>query len=376
LYVHNLSTSGFRNLEPATSTWSCGINLILGSNGQGKTNLLEALSVLCNLRSFRVHRWGGVVRHGDLQFRVAGEVHGKTGRRRLEHILRTGPPIERLLLVDGHRSSVPEYLAVCPVFTLTTADRELVSGRPQIRRQFLDRCAFLLDTEVFAILNVYRRLLKQRNAALASGAPDDELLVWEPQLARAAGQLVEHRHSAVERLRPVFLEMYRELGAGGFPEVTLKYRGEAAESPTDSLQKLEDLYRERYNATRARDRQAGYTLAGPHRHDLTLFADGRPVRDVLSSGQTKVVAAALRLATVAVLEHERGEQFPVLVDDVDAELDPAMLNRLGRTLAQAEQVFVSSAGTRDVISQLASARTVWIRDGICTEGTPSGDRRI
>jgi DNA replication and repair protein RecF len=158
--------------------------------------------------------------------------------------------------------------------------------------------------------------------------------------------------------------------------MTLKYRGETADSSTDGSQTLEDLYRERYNTTRARDRQVGYTLAGPHRHDLTLFADGRPVRDVLSSGQTKVVAAALRLATVAVLEHERGEQFPVLVDDVDAELDPGMLNRLQRILTQAEQVFVSSAGTRDVTLQLAPARTVWIRNGTCADETPSGDRKI
>jgi DNA replication and repair protein RecF len=117
-------------------------------------------------------------------------------------------------------------------------------------------------------------------------------------------------------------------------------------------------------------------VAGPHRHDLTLFADRRPVRDVLSSGQIKVVAAALRLATVAVLEQERGERFPVLVDDVDAELDPSILRRLGESLGASGQVFFSSAGTRDVRTQLPPAQTFWIQEGTCSENPPPGDDAI
>lgn len=351
-------------------SWGDGVNLVLGANGQGKTNLLEAICVLCNLRSFRVRHWTAVARHGERQFRVGGDVSGTAGHRKLEHILTLGPPVERLLLVDGCRVTVPEYLAVCPVFALTAMDRELVSGSPQIRRQFLDRLAFHLDPDLFSTLTEYRQLLRQRNAGLGSGVSDDELRVWEMRLAETAGRLVDRRRRVVERLRPEVLSQYRKLADESFPELALEYRGEGGNEAENGQEAVAEILRERYNATRARDRQVGYTVAGPHRHDLTLFADGRPVRNVLSSGQTKVVGAALRLATVAVLERERGERLPVLVDDADAELDPLALRRLGETLADGGQVIFSSAGAQDVTAQLRPARTFWIRGGVCNTKAP------
>ena len=113
--------------------------------------------------------------------------------------------------------------------------------------------------------------------------------------------------------------------------------------PAEKVSKVEEYYRKRYNETRTRDRRTGFTGEGPHRHDLGLRANGKTVRHTLSSGQVKMVAAALRLASLKQVERERGELLPVIIDDVDAELDAAVLSRLIAHLGGGRQLFLSSA---------------------------------
>jgi DNA replication and repair protein RecF len=129
--------------------------------------------------------------------------------------------------------------------------------------------------------------------------------------------------------------------------------------PANDLREVELLYRQRYNETRARDRQAGFTLDGPHRHDVSLRCEGREARYLLSSGQAKVVAAALRLATLACVEREHGEHYPVIVDDIDAELDRGALERLLRFLGTERQVLMSS--TSEQVAEVAGHGTQRLR---------------
>jgi DNA replication and repair protein RecF len=229
------------------------------------------------------------------------------------------------------------------MIALSGADRELVVGAPSERRVFLDRFAFLLEEAHFQAIRDYRRLLRQRNAALGAEADDREMEAWESRLAAAASQVVERRQRVCRRLLEGFSSVYRELRGDDFPDVDLRYRGDSDSEVADEPSEVEQYYRKRYNETRARDRRTGFTGEGPHRHDLGLRANGRVVRHVLSSGQIKVVAAALRLASLLQIEKERGELLPVLIDDVDAELDSAVLSRLIDHLDGQRQLFLSSA---------------------------------
>ena len=287
-----IRTAGFRNLVPDSISWSGTSNLVAGANGQGKTNILEAVAVLGNLRSFRVPSMRQVVTHGEQEFFLEGRVETLTGVVRLSQHLMVGSPIRRALEIAGATASVSQYLQVFPVFTLSGSDRELVAGGPSTRRAFLDRFAFLLENEFFDEVLSYRRTLRQRNAALASAVDDREMEVWENRLARAAAVVVHRRRRMSERLIESFEPIYSELHGGDFPRVELGYRGEAGFEQAEKVSELEEHYRKRYNETRARDRRTGFTNEGPHRHDLGLRADGRSVRHMLSSGQSKVVAAA------------------------------------------------------------------------------------
>jgi DNA replication and repair protein RecF len=365
LRLLTLTTTNFRNLAHATLEWNPETNLIVGDNGAGKTNLLEAICVLTTLSSFRTRRMRAVVRHGAEEFFVAGEIEGHASRRRLEHTTTVAPPVSRVLRVDDRRVAAREFLGLCPVFAVTAANHHVVAGAPVLRRRFLDRFAFLLEPATLDEVRRYQRTLRQRNAALAKAVGDEELGAWEARLAAAAAPLTLRRAAAAERLAPAFAAAYDSFKGRSFPPVRLRYAASPWLNLHDSLEIVEESYRKRYNETRARDRRAGSTVEGPHRHDVRLDAEGRPVRDVLSSGQIKVVATALLLAAVGTVEQSRGEPLPVVIDDVDAELDREVFAKLSDQLVGTRQLFLSSARPETVIPLLPRGTTLKINGGRC-----------
>jgi len=358
-----IRTSGFRNLAAGTIELSPGGNLVTGANGQGKTNLLEAIAVLGNLRSFKTATMRQIIAHGECRFFLEGRIETKRGSVKLSQEVTPGPPIRRVLEVAGAPASVSRYLRILPVFALSGADRDLVVGGPTERRSYLDRHTFLLENDYYYEIRQYRKLLKQRNAALVNTVSDREMEVWETRLAHAAAVIVSRRQTSCQVLLRTFGAIYGELRGRDFPDLELHYRGEAGLEPAEKVQKLEEYYQKRYNETRTRDRRTGFTGEGPHRHDLGLRADGKAVRHMLSSGQIKVIAAALRLASLQQVERERDEHLPVIIDDVDAELDDVVLAKLIEFLAGDRQLFLSSADGRLFQELRAGSGRLEVRQG-------------
>jgi DNA replication and repair protein RecF len=353
----------FRNLAAQEFDFAPGTNVVLGPNGAGKTSLLEALVVLGNLRSFRTSSLRRAVCHGRGTFQLRGEVSEGGRTHDLEQLVDVGPPVSRTLRVNAVPVDVDRYLQNLPVFAMTAQDRDLVGGPPEGRRSFLDRFVFLLQPRFIDQARTYRRLLRQRNAALVGGSSNAEIEAWEQPLAAAAAGIVEARNMGAQILGRNFSHAWQSLSGKASPPVTVEYRSEPWLSPTNSLKTVEDLYRQRYNETRTRDRQVGFTVDGPHRHDLSIKAAGRSVRYVLSSGQTKGVAAALRIATLVQVERERNERFPVVVDDVDAELDSGALTLLVERLGSERQLFLSSTNERIAEFVGPRGRCIWIENG-------------
>lgn len=370
--VRAVAARWFRNLGEEPVRFA-DANLIVGGNGEGKTSLLEAVAVLANLRSFRTARWGSIARYGRVELALAGEIDGPSGRLRLEQTIEVGPPVRRRLLVNGAPTTAERYLSLCPVAALSSADTELVTGAPAGRRAMLDRFAFLIDASTLQVVRAFQRTLRQRNAALAGGSGDPELDAWDERLAAAAARMVARRRAAFAALQPDFEQAYTALRGGGFPDVSLAYRSESWLNGPESLEKVEESYRKRYNATRLRDRHAGHSLEGPHRHDLRIEADDQPAKEVLSSGQIKVVAAALRLAIVLHVERLRGDQLPVMVDDVDAELDSETFARLAGVLAGGRQLLLTSAHPDVVAPAFPKARVLVMAGGCCRSPDGRGE---
>lgn len=362
MHLQSLTTWGFRNLAPTTVEFSDGVVAVIGRNGQGKTNLLEAVATLGTVRSFRGASPRKMVRHGEGGFRLEGEVVGREGCSRLRQVVEVGPPSHRTIELDGVPCPLERYLRVLPVFALTGADDQLVVGPPENRRTYLDRTAFLIRASHLESIRAYRRLLSQRNAGLNAGRADAELAVWEDALAEASARVVAGRREAVGIVAPAFEAAYERLRADDFPHLFMTYRGDAdgGDDPTE----LAKFYRKRYHSSRDRDRQAGFTTDGPHRHDLGLRADKRNVRDVLSAGQVKVVAASLNIAALIEVERRLGEVVPVLVDDADAEIDRGILERLLTALGGERQVLCSSAHGDTVLEVARPASVIEMRAGV------------
>jgi len=361
-----LSISGFRNLEqPTNLSFFPRTNFVLGPNGAGKTSLLEAIVVLGNLRSFRSATLRPAVKHGETALRIEGKVVDGDGARRLSIELETGPPLVRRLSVNGATPRVDNYLLYFPVFTITGPDRDLVRGGPHHRRALLDRFVFLQQPTYFEHLHRYRRALAQRNAALSKGVGGPELDAWDARLAEAAATIVVARRTGADALSKRFSEVYSALAVDRAPRVEVCYRGEHWLALDESPEKVEQLYQQRYNETRERDRRAGFTGDGPHRHDVSLRAAGRAIRNISSSGQSKMVAAALRLATLAQVEKETHRRFPVVVDEIDAELDREALRRLLEYLEGDRQLFLSSTDEKLKIEGGSGQQRIWLDNGRC-----------
>jgi DNA replication and repair protein RecF len=354
--LHRFSVVGFRNLGAQELELGPGLTVVVGPNGSGKTNLLEAVAVFGNLVSFRPGPSLAWVQRGARGFTLAGTVARTGAALELRQEARAGKSLGRVLFRGARRLGAAEYLDLCPVTTLSGHDRQLVWGVPEDRRRFLDRLCFHLHAEALPVLQRYRRALRQRNALLAGGGRDAEFEAFEHDLASLGARIVEFRQSAVAGLER---HLGGELEALGWalPRPVLRYTspdGVAVAEPATLAARL----RAALAASRRRERARGHTAVGPHRHDVVLIVQGAPVREVLSAGQGKLQATALKLTAMALLLEVRGRTPTVVFDDVDAELDAAVLRRVLERLEGGGQALLSSAHEEMVLPRLAGG-TVW-----------------
>lgn len=355
--LKKLATWQFRNLEEASVDFAPGLNLIFGPNGQGKTNFLEAAAVAGNVRSFRMATVRRMVRHGCGVFRLEAWIDQQGRTTHLRQIVECKAKVIRHFEINGVRVPLTTYLRQFPVFTLSSGGTDLVTGPPEQRRAFIDRMAFLIDSKHIDDLTTFQASLRQRNAALVAQRPTAEMDLWEEGLASAAAAVVDRRFSVINQWKTIFLTKYELLRGQGFPDIRADYRTESA-LEVSNREKVAEFYQRRYNESRVRDSRAGFTLDGPHRHDLVLKAGDHHVRDVLSAGQVKIVAAALWLSNLAEVEERRNELLPVLVDDADAELDDRVFGKLVETLGHSRQVIMTSAHDRGIADVIPVA-TWW-----------------
>ena len=337
-----------------------GCVVILGPNGSGKTNLLEALTVLGNLVSFRPGTPAAWVRRGESHCALHGRVRRDNEPLEIGQTIRLAPRSSRGLTRGSRRVGSQEYLGLFPVVALSSSDRRLVWDGPEERRRFLDRLSFHLRPETLDVLQRYRTALRQRTALLHSGG-DEALAGFEHTLATLGAHLVRLRWQALAALEAA---LDHELGALGWslPRPRMRYHAHDNMAADDEAALAQQL-RQTLARSRRNDRLRGRTTVGPHRHDLALTMQGVPARDALSAGQGKFLAMALRLAAMAVISAGGRVQPAVVFDDVDAELDTGVLERVLARLAEAGQVFLSSAHEEVLLPRVAPAAVWRLCDG-------------
>ncbi|MBA2506916.1 MAG: DNA replication and repair protein RecF [Thermoleophilaceae bacterium] len=358
MLVKRLTLRDFRNYESAELTLGEGLTLLHGPNGAGKTNLLEALYFGATGRSCRTSNEREMLRFGAAAARSVIEVEGEDGAHRIEVGFEPGEP--KLMKIDGARVERLSGATARPLVSVFLPDRlELVKGPPGSRRAHLDQFVAALRPARAENRTEYGRALAQRNALLArvrAGRSGPSALdAWDHELARLGIVLMEDRTHSVELLTPPFGRLAAELGLPG--EATLTYR------PRSKAADAAGLESELHEA-RESDLQRGFSGHGPHRDELVLAHEGRPLRAYGSQGQQRLALLALLFAERDVLLAERGRAPLMLLDDVVSELDAARRERLVELIQSEGQAVITTTdaeaipGVEDAVTAAVTAGEV------------------
>jgi DNA replication and repair protein RecF len=342
LQLFQLASHGFRNLSSDPVSFGAGVTLVTGENAQGKTNLLEAVALLCGQRSFRGAAPAEMASDGA-RFAIEATVSGRRGSERIG--VTWSREDGRAFTRSGKTAGFREISEIAPAVFLAPEHRDLVSGAPAARRRFLDRLVVGMRPAAGDDLVRYAAALRERNALLArwkatrAAGSEDELAAWTEELSVAGAAVRRHRRGALAAWEVEFREFASRAG-GDFADIQVSYSG-GSDSPDEiraACQRLSGL-----------ERRRGYSLAGPHRDDLSWTRRGRSLAEEASSGEIARTVALARLAEWRSVAAAAGEPPFFGADDFDA----------GLSEASAEEFFEALPRDAAVLLTTASASSRW-----------------
>lgn len=373
MYIFDLQLTNYRNYVRSAIKLEKGLNLFVGDNAQGKSNLLEAVYLLSTLRSSRASHDSDLVRHDILGSdfpvaRLSAEVERSAGNLQLELAIvgrstdanhRAGKRVR----VNGVPRKASDAVGQLCAVLFTTLDIEIVAGPPLMRRRYLDMMISQVDRGYLRAMQKYAKVLQQRNSLLKRiqnrEAESHELNFWDQELAHAGGMIFWARADALGHIVPQSM-MQMERLTDGLEQLQLTYRPslgglDETDSPIDDSEWTARMLKALQNL-RGREIAAGATLVGPHRDDLQIEIDGMPADSFASRAQQRTAALSIRLAEASYLRRALGDDPVVLLDDVLSELDARRRKGVLEYIDTFQQTLVTTADPdrlREVMTKAA-----------------------
>ena len=377
MFIKHLSLAHFRNYETAEVELQKGVNLFVGPNGQGKTNLAEAIRYLSTLSSHRVAGYIPMIKQGAAQAVVRALASFDDRDVLLELELNRDNP-NKARVNKSPAQKVRDILGYVNSVTFAPEDLDIIKRDPSNRRAFIDELVVQVWPRLAGVYGDYERVLKQRNTLLktarqtgAKGSALSTLDAWDQSLVAYGSEIIAARVDLIERLRPHLFAAYQSIAiANNEPKILVKssllsagvpssFDFEIEESDLTDWQdeflqtkdraEIEELFRLKLQSVRNKELERGITLVGPHRDDLVLMLGDLPAKGYASHGESWSYALALRLASIALLRAETRSGDPILIlDDVFAELDSGRRERLAGMVANNEQVLITAAVAEDI----------------------------
>jgi DNA replication and repair protein RecF len=373
MHVKHLTLSNFRNYQTVELPLNQGINLLVGKNGQGKTNLAEAIFYAATLSSHRVSGYLPLIKQGESKAIIRILARFDDRENLLEIELNTQGS-NRARINKGDASRVRDVLGYVNAVIFSPEDLDIVKRDPSNRRAFIDELIVQLTPRMAGVYSDYERVLKQRNTLLKSArniptgsSSLSTLDSWDQSLVRIGSEIISARFDITARLAPHLQEAYAAI-ADEKNDPSVKLRSSLLSNDIESetsnefldtgnREEIENLFQQRLKDVRSKELERGVTLVGPHRDDLLLLLGTLPAKGYISHGESWSYALALKLASAELIRKEARAGDPVLIlDDVFAELDSTRRSRLASLVSHNEQVIITAAVAEDVPFELSATR--------------------
>lgn len=370
MLISHLSLTNYRSYTQAEVQLGVGANVLVGSNGVGKTNVVESIGYLATHESHRVSNDAPLVHFGANQALVRGRIHHGDRAAAVELEINPGKS-NRVAINRGSPQRAREGLGLLRCVLFAPEDLQLITGDPSVRRRFLDELLVQMRPVLGDARSDYDRVLKQRNALLKDAKKSRRwteehevtLGVWDEHLCRAGARLLNGRLHVLQLLAAPLAEAYSQLADGnksaGFHyESTVPLAGgQHEEIPSEQL--LYESMLDQLAQRRQDEQDRAVTLVGPHRDDVVLTLGPAPAKGFASHGETWSIALSLKLASFEILSDDDPDPHgkPVLIlDDVFAELDARRRQRLAAMATKAEQIIITAAVAEDIPEELSGPR--------------------
>ena len=333
--LEKIVISDYRNIRLQELEFSPNVNCISGNNGEGKTNLLDAIHYMSMTKSAFAASDRFNLRHGAEEFSIAGTYRMENGLSSRFALKMTAKGEKKVKRDDKPYQKISEHVGVLPVVMVSPADVSMVSESGEERRRFVNSVLSQMDREYMSAVQQYNRLLLQRNTILKESDPDRSLLeVIDMRMSMLAEPIYQSRKNFVEQLKPIVAEYYKTL-SGDSEQVDIEYESELAKAGLDQL----------LAASFERDRIMKHTTTGIHRDDFAFRMNGHPIRRYGSQGQQKSFLVSLKFAQYEIMKKNYGFAPILLLDDVFDKLDMGRISNLLQMVASNDfgQIFITDS---------------------------------
>ena len=353
MQLNKLYLRSFRNYEEAQVEFVPGVNLIVGRNANGKTNLLEAISYLSTAKAFRTRKEQELLRFGADFAEIRGELFAEEREQELRVLLFAGRRPRQLFLNDVKRKTAAEFVGVLPSVLFCPEDLQVLKHGAQPRRKLLDGVIAQLRPNFEAVLGEYQRLLEQKSAMLKDHFDNPAILAVLPEynqrMAQVGALLISYRARYIQALEKSAAEYHSDFSGSG-EKLRLEYKTVSnVTDPFAPVDELRQLLAEHQESHYRAELESGQCLSGPHKDDFIAYINDLPVAAYASQGQTRTAAISLKLAERELLRRDRGEEPLLLLDDVLSELDAKRQDFVLNQLKEG-QVFITCCETDRITS--------------------------
>lgn len=362
MYVNELELNQFRNFKHLKLKLHPNLNIIVGNNAQGKTNLLESIYVGCFGKSFRTNNDKDLIladaQYNHARFNIQKRHTDINIEYRIHHQLN-----KEIKINNNSIKKLSEILGNIYVVLFSPEDLELVKGSPSIRRNFINRELSNINLKYCGLLIEYKTILKQRNNILKKGEINDAMLeIFTEQLVDKGAQIIIYREKFIQKINKISHKIHRILSSDQ-ENLTIEYLSNIHLEKTMNYDRIKESFYKKIKSKESREKQLGYTLVGPHRDDFDLFINEREVKKFGSQGQQRTAALSLKLSEIELIKDETGEYPILLLDDVFSELDLSRQKSLLNIFRKTQTIITSTAFDEVLKDKVLKYKLIHIKNG-------------